>query len=207
MTANLRHGLSKGFCQMFRLVFVVSALFAVAVGPVAAKVVQAQTVQDTGSKAALEGLFASLKAAKGEAEARGIAAQIWRMWFLTENGAVQHLMTRVQSARRAGLLKEALTELNKIIELAPEYAEGWNQRATIYFMMGRDAESVADIQQVLRREPRHFGALAGLGLIHMRAKNWKSAIASFERALQLHPFLGERAFIPELKKKLKGQPL
>ncbi len=64
-----------------------------------------------------------------------------------------------------------------------------------------------DIQQVLRIEPRHFGALAGLGLIHMRAENWKSAIASFERALEVHPFLGERAFIPTLKKKLKGTEL
>lgn len=155
----------------------------------------------------LDKLFDELKNAKGPAEANGIAARIWQLWFLHPNGAVAHLMTRAQAARRAGLLNEAISELDKIVELAPNYAEGWNQRATVYFMMGRDAESVADIQQVLRIEPRHFGALAGLGLIHMRAENWKSAIASFERALKIHPYLGEKAFIPGLKKKLEGTQL
>ena len=72
----------------------------------------------------------------------------------------------------------ALADIDKIIELAPDYVEGWNQRATVLFMLGRDTESVRDIQQVLRIEPRHFGALAGLGLIHMRASNWQAAIKS-----------------------------
>lgn len=159
-----------------------------------------------GSKA-LDKLFAQLKAAPDERQAGRIVGQIWQHWFLHPNGAVQHLMHRAQAARRAGLLDEAVSELDKIVEVAPDYVEGWNQRATVLFMLGRDAESVRDIQQVLRIEPRHFGALAGLGLIHMRAKNWKSAIASFERALEVHPFLNERAFIPALKKKLKGTAL
>ena len=156
---------------------------------------------------ALDKLFAELKTAPDEAQARRIAGRIWQHWFLHPNGAVQHLMHRAQAARRAGLLQEAITELDKIVEVAPDYVEGWNQRATVLFMLGRDTESVRDIQQVLRIEPRHFGALSGLGLIHMRANNWKSAIASFERALALHPFLGERALIPALKKKLKGTQL
>ena len=156
---------------------------------------------------ALDKLFAELKEAPDKAQAGRIAGRIWQHWFLHPNGAVQHLMHRAQAARRAGLLKEAITELDKIVEVAPDYAEGWNQRATVLFLLGRDAESVRDIQQVLRIEPRHFGALSGLGLIHMRAKNWKSAIASFERAIALHPFLGERALIPTLKNKLKGTEL
>ncbi len=164
-------------------------------------------VAEATAKSQLDKLFEKLKNASSRAEANGISAVIWKLWFLQPNGAVQHLMTRAQSARRAGLLKEAISELDKIIELAPNYVEGWNQRATVNFMLGRDAESVRDIQQVLRIEPRHYGALAGLGLIHMRAKNWKSAIASFERALELHPFLGEKSFIPDLKKKLKGTEL
>ena len=159
-----------------------------------------------GSKV-LDTLFAKLKQAPDEAHAGRIAGQIWQHWFLHPNGAVQHLMHRAQAARRAGLLKEAMAELDKIVEFAPDYVEGWNQRATVLFMLGRDTESVRDIQQVLRIEPRHFGALAGLGLIHMRAENWKSAIASFERALEVHPFLGERALIPALKEKLKGTEL
>lgn len=157
--------------------------------------------------ATLDGLFAKLKSAPDKAAAGRIASQIWQIWFLHPNGVVQHLMHRAQAARRAGLLEEAISELDKIIELAPDYAEGWNQRATVLFMLGRDTESVRDIQQVLRIEPRHFGALAGLGLIHIRAENWKSAIASFEKALEVHPFLGEKQLIPNLKKKLKGTEL
>ncbi len=156
---------------------------------------------------ALDKLFTQLKNAPDKAQAGRIAGRIWQHWFLHPNGVVQHLMHRAQAARRAGLLKEAMNELDKIVEVAPDYAEGWNQRATVLFMLGRDGESVRDIQRVLRIEPRHFGALAGLGLIHMRAENWKSAIASFERALTLHPFLGERDFISALKKKLKGTEL
>lgn len=155
----------------------------------------------------LDKLFAELKAAPDKEKARQIANRIWQQWFLHPNGAVQHLMTRAQAARRAGLLKVAMEELDKIVELAPDYAEGWNQRATVLFMLGRDSESVRDIQQVLRLEPRHFGALAGLGLIHMRAENWKSAIASLEKALEVHPFLSEKAFIQSLRKKLDGTAL
>jgi len=159
------------------------------------------------TNAVLDQLFANLKQAKDQTEARSLARLIWQEWFKTDNPDAKRLMARAQSARRADLREEALKVLNVIVRIAPDYVEGWNQRATIYFMLGRDAESVADIQKVLQLEPRHFGALAGLGLIHMRANNWKSAIASFERALELHPYLGERAIIPKLKEKLKGQAL
>ena len=164
-------------------------------------------VQVATNKVLLDSLFDQLKDAKTEAVARGVADRIWQQWFLSDNADVAPLMERVRFAQRAGLPEEALKELDKIIQLDPDYVEGWNQRATLLFVLGRDAESVRDIQQVLRIEPRHFGALAGLGLIHMRAENWKSAIAAFERAIELHPFLSERAFLPELRRKLEGTKL
>lgn len=157
--------------------------------------------------ASLDQLFTRLKHAKDNGEARKWVNLIWQEWFKTDNADAKRLMARAQFARRANLREEALKALNMIVQIAPDYVEGWNQRATIYFMLGRDAESVADIRKVLQLEPRHFGALAGLGLIHMRAENWQSAIASFERAQELHPFLGERAFIPKLKERLKGKAL
>lgn len=157
--------------------------------------------------ASLDQLFTRLKHAKDNGEARKWVNLIWQEWFKTDNADAKRLMARAQFARRADLREEALKALNMIVQIAPDYVEGWNQRATIYFMLGRDAESVADIRKVLQLEPRHFGALAGLGLIHMRAENWQSAIASFERAQELHPFLGERAFIPKLKERLKGKAL
>ena len=161
----------------------------------------------TKNNASLDQLFTKLKHAKDNGEARKWVNLIWQEWFKTDNADAKRLMARAQFARRADLREEALKALNMIVQIAPDYVEGWNQRATIYFMLGRDAESVADIRKVLQLEPRHFGALAGLGLIHMRAENWQSAIASFERAQELHPFLGERAFIPKLKERLKGKAL
>ena len=159
------------------------------------------------NNASLDQLFTKLKHAKDNGEARKWVNLIWQEWFKTDNADAKRLMARAQFARRADLREEALKALNMIVQIAPDYVEGWNQRATIYFMLGRDAESVADIRKVLQLEPRHFGALAGLGLIHMRAENWQSAIASFERAQELHPFLGERAFIRKLKERLKGKAL
>jgi tetratricopeptide (TPR) repeat protein len=159
------------------------------------------------NNATLDQLFTRLKQAKDNGESRKWVSLIWQEWFKTDNADAKRLMARAQFARRADLREEALKVLNMIVQIAPDYVEGWNQRATIYFMLGRDAESIADIRKVLQLEPRHFGALAGLGLIHMRAENWQSAIASFERALELHPFLGEQAFIPKLKEKLKGKAL
>jgi len=156
---------------------------------------------------ALDFLFAGLAKAKDEAIARRIANSIWQIWFKAPDADVKQLMQRVQFARRAGLFKQALADLDRVVQIAPDYAEGWNQRATVYFMMGRHGSSVSDIERVLRLEPRHFGALSGLGMIHMRAQNWKSAIAAFEKALEIHPFLNERSLLPQLRQKLEGQPL
>ncbi|MFT5509330.1 MAG: tetratricopeptide (TPR) repeat protein [Hyphomicrobiaceae bacterium] len=158
-------------------------------------------------QAALNKLFDQLKQAGNPTEAEAVTEQIWQHWFKTENAEARQLMDRAQLARRAGAFQDALVLLDNIVRLAPNYAEGWNQRATVLFMLGRDAESVADIQKTLRLEPRHFRALSGLGFIHIRSQNWKAAIASIERALEVHPFLRAGALIPKLKEQTKGQPL
>lgn len=160
-----------------------------------------------GDKAALNKLFDDLKRVENPTEAEAITEQIWQHWFRVENVDAQQLMNRAQLARRAGAFQHALVLLDKIVQLAPDYAEGWNQRATVLFALGRDTESVADIRKVLQIEPRHFGALSGLGLIHIRAQNWQAAIVSIERALAVHPFLRERALLPKLTERAKGKPL
>ena len=155
---------------------------------------------ETTPKTRLDGLFAKLKGAATEAE-------IWQAWIHTDDGDVAQVMSRVQFAMRAGMYDLALGELDKVVQIAPKYAEGWNRRATVLFLLKRDLESVRDVQHVLSLEPRHFGALSGLGLIHMRAGNWKSALESFRKALEIHPFLKERGLIEALEKKVEGQPL
>lgn len=169
-------------------------------------VVQSETliVKD---RAALDRLLDELKAADTATEAEAITEQIWRHWFEVDNAQARQLMNQAQLARRAGAFDDALAFLDRIVKLAPDYAEGWNQRATVLFMLRRDDESVADIQRVLALEPRHFGALSGLGLIHLRARNWPAALVALERALAVHPFLSQRTLIPKLREHLKGQPL
>ncbi len=171
-----------------------------------APVVQSETLM-VKDRAALDKLLDKLKSAASATEAEAVTEQIWRQWFRVKNAEARQLMDQAQLARRAGAFDEALALLDRIVQVAPDYAEGWNQRATVLFMLGRDDESAADIEKVLRLEPRHFGALSGLGLIHLRARNWQAALTALERALAVHPFLGQRTLIPKLKEHLKGRSL
>ncbi|MEM9360604.1 MAG: hypothetical protein AAGB04_30885, partial [Pseudomonadota bacterium] len=101
----------------------------------------------------------------------------------------------------------AIGLIDQALKLAPKYSEAWNLRATILFYMGRDTESVVDIERTLALEPRHFGALAGMTLINMRAKNWSGALKSLRIALKIHPFLNERNLMPRLEQLAKEQDL
>jgi tetratricopeptide (TPR) repeat protein len=108
-------------------------------------------------------------------------------------------MTRVKSAIAAQDLDLALKLLDAIVALKPDYVEGWNRRATIYYMKKDFDRALADIQQVLAREPRHFGALSGLGMILQEFGDDKHALGVFRRALAVHPRLPR---IPDLVKSL-----
>ena len=83
----------------------------------------------------------------------------------------------------------ALVSFNTVIELKPEFAEGWNKRATLYYLMGKFSLSINDVERTLALEPRHFGALSGLGLIHMALEKPARAMNAFERALVVHPHM------------------
>lgn len=99
----------------------------------------------------------------------------------------------------------ALDAFDDLVATAPNFAEAWNKRATVYYLMGRLDESVTDIQQTLELEPRHFGALSGLALIYDAVDQPEAAIRSLEAALEINPHLhGSRARIDQLREKLKG---
>jgi tetratricopeptide (TPR) repeat protein len=108
-------------------------------------------------------------------------------------------MARVKAAVEHQDLDLALQLLNAIIELKPDYVEAWNRRATIYYMKKDFAHSLGDIRQVLAREPRHFGAISGLGMILQEFGDDKLALEVFRRALAVHPHMQK---IPELVKSL-----
>jgi tetratricopeptide (TPR) repeat protein len=97
------------------------------------------------------------------------------------------LLGQAVKASAAGENETALKILNELIDVHPEFMEAWNRRATVYFLMGRYKESLADIDQVLKREPRHFGALSGLGMIKQRQGDLAAARAAYDDALAVNP--------------------
>jgi tetratricopeptide (TPR) repeat protein len=148
----------------------------------------------------LDFLFEALKLAPDDATAKAIEQRIWALWFVSKSDTANLLMTRVRTAVEAKDLDLALKLLNSLIKIRPDYVEAWNRRATIYFMKNEYGKSIADIREVLRREPRHFGALAGLGLILQEIGDDKRALEVFRRAVDLYPRIDR---IPDLVKTLR----
>lgn len=151
----------------------------------------------------LDELFARLKQTADPQEARLIEGLIWALWFETGNPETDRLLEHGNAAMGAGRYEQALKDFSEVIERDPDLAEGWNRRATLYYLMGNFDASVADIQQTLAREPRHFGALSGLGLVNAALERWDSAVRAFEEALKVNPHLpGAKENISNLKKHL-----
>ena len=147
----------------------------------------------------LDFLFEALKLAPDEASAKHIEERIWALWIGSQSDTANLLMTRVKTAVEAEDLDLALRLLDSIVEIKPDYVEGWNRRATIYFHKKDYGRAVADLRQVLAREPRHFGAMAGLGLILQEIGDEKRALDVYRRALEVHPRMQK---IPDIVKTL-----
>ena len=108
----------------------------------------------------------------------------------------------------AGNLHAAEKTFTNIIDADPTFAEAWNKRATVYFLMGAFAQSKRDIAQTIIREPRHFGALSGLGLVETHLGNYAAALKAYEQAAALHPYLeGYEEITNALKKLIVGDPI
>src|SRR5579859_1765767 len=147
----------------------------------------------------LDFLFGALKAAPDEASAKHVEARIWAIWLQTPSDTVALLMTRAKAAMDAQNTDVALKLLDSVVRLRPDYVEGWNRRATLYYLRNDYSRSLKDIEQVLAREPRHFGALAGLGMIMQDLGDDKRALDAFRKALAVNPHLDK---VPELVKAL-----
>src|ERR1700748_792047 len=144
-------------------------------------------------------LLGALKAAPDEASAKHVEARIWAIWMQTPSDTAALLMVRAKAAMDAQKLDVALKLLDAVIKLRPDYTEAWNRRATVYYLQNDYARSLQDIEQVLVREPRHFGALAGLGMIMQDLGDDKRALDAFRKALAVNPYLDK---LPELVKTL-----
>ena len=156
----------------------------------------------------LDALFERLLAATEFAEARRIESSIWDIWIETGDDALDSLMARGRVAMDIRDYDLALESFGAIVETAPELAEGWNKRATLYYLMDRYADSVRDVERTLELEPRHFGALSGMGLISMELGDEAAALDWFERALVVNPhMLGPKSNIRYLREKLRGKAI
>jgi tetratricopeptide (TPR) repeat protein len=146
----------------------------------------------------LDMLFDRLAQASSQMEASEIAAAIWQAWTEPDDPELSELMAIAGERMAMGAFEPALAMLDDIVARWPDYAEGWNRRATLYFIIGDDEASLADIAETLAREPRHFGALSGRAMIEMRQGRTDAARQTMIEALEIYPFMEGRALFPDL---------
>ena len=157
---------------------------------------------------ALPQLFSDLRGAESREDALRVERRIWSIWKRHDDPRVETRMRVGIRYMGARFLEKARDTFTDIIDLAPDYAEGWNKRATVYFMMGRYEASVTDIARTLQLEPRHFGALSGLGQIYRRLDDPGQALEIFETVLEIHPHAARTAeVIEELRAELRRRQI
>jgi tetratricopeptide (TPR) repeat protein len=137
----------------------------------------------------LDGLFAKLAAAADPATAYDVEQRIWTLWFKASAPRATELLDQARTAASSGALPEALRLFEHLTADFPDYAEGWNQRAIMHYLMGDIPASLAAIEKTLALEPRHFGALAGRGQCYVRLERARDALAAFEAALAINPWM------------------
>lgn len=135
---------------------------------------------------------------------RSFAEQgLWLLWSRSGERAVDEAMARGVAAMEAGRYADAIEIFSEVIKEKPAFTEAWNKRATTYFLAGDYERSIADCQEVLKRNPRHFGALSGLGQIYAQMERYREALGWFRRALEVNPNLaGVEMRIKELEDEL-----
>lgn len=135
----------------------------------------------------LDALFEALGAATQPAAAAALEQQIWSIWLETGSEEINRQMLVGAAAMDGGEASKALRLFDTVVRDHPRFAEGWNRRATLYFLLGRFPESIADIERTLALEPRHFGALSGLALIREAQNDPFAALEALEQVIRIHP--------------------
>ncbi len=138
----------------------------------------------------LDALFALLKRQRDQTKARKISKKIWKIWFVSNSKSIDLLSGWAREAMSKKQYSVALDLLDQVTTLQPTYAEGWNQRATLHYLMGSLGKSIADVERVLELEPRHFGALSGLAIMLQRLDRKRAALDVWHRVLDVYPAMG-----------------
>ena len=174
---------------------IVAALL-IAAGPLMAAEAEAPIASEPADVAAeetrsarLDALFAALQAAPTAADGKAIERRIWNEWLVSGDPEIDKLMRAALIAMDIRAFNSAIAVLDKIVTQKPDFAEGWNKRATVYYYVNEYGRSLEDIERTLALEPRHFGALAGLGMIMQDTGDIPRAIKAFEQAVAVNPTL------------------
>ena len=156
----------------------------------------------------LNDLFEQLQTVESQSAADEITDKIWSIWRQSPDEDINQMMKIGISAMQNARLVEAKKIFDDIVTKAPDFAEGWNKRATVYYFLREFEKSASDIRQTLLLEPRHFGAISGLGLIFIQLDYPESALETFKQALEIHPHLpGPKIQIKRLKEYLENDPV
>ncbi|MCE2518051.1 MAG: tetratricopeptide repeat protein [Alphaproteobacteria bacterium] len=194
------------------MLMVMTMVLAPAFGPVFAPAfapARAYADGDDGHVSLFKGELASLfssHAKSGRPEDADVnTSKIWKLW--TNDARNIELMRRGMTYMEIGNLSIAEEVFTRILEREPTFMEAWNKRATVRYMMSDLKGSEDDIKEVLKREPRHFGALSGLGMIKLQNGQLDDALDIYTDILVIHPFSPDAVrLIPELQNKLRGDP-
>jgi tetratricopeptide (TPR) repeat protein len=156
----------------------------------------------------LDDLFARLQRAPDQSEAQALALAIRHLWFQTRSDTASLLMQRALKSIQESRYPLALSLLDKIVTLEPRWAEAWNQRATARFLADDAEGAMADIDQVMKLEPRHFGALAGMGAILQRDGQDKQALQIYSKSLSIYPLQPDlQKAVEKLKLTVQGRDI
>ena len=149
---------------------------------------------------ALDSLFDRLATTSSAEEASDISNEIWQRWSANDDPDVSQLMEIGIRALNYSTYRKALRSFDRVIEMAPQFAEGWNKRATLYYHIREYRRSIDDIKETLRLEPRHFGAWFGLGLVSLAQENYPGALVAFKKALSINPHIPNiRRYVQKLE--------
>lgn len=158
-------------------------------------------------EAVIDKLFEELQSSDAQASGR-IEQEIWNEWSKSGSPAMDLLLERGRESMAEGDLAAAVEHLTALTDHAPDFAEGWNARATCYYQMGQLGPAVQDIAHVLTLNPRHFGALSGLGMIFEELDQPEKALEVYKAALAIHPHMaGVLASVERLTAEAAGQDL
>jgi tetratricopeptide (TPR) repeat protein len=156
----------------------------------------------------LDPLFRTLQRTTDMSQVQLAVLQIWQIWYETANKEAGQLLQAGERDVARGRIDDALAAFDRLVAIAPDFAEGWNRRATALYLLGDYEGSIADCLKVLELEPRHFGALWGLAEMRRARGEEALALEAYERALAVNPHQeGSRDAVRALRDRLKGRAL